>query len=208
MNAGNPPRVFGLTPAAGVSRRMGEPKQLMPWAGGTILEAVIATLRHADLDGVAVATNPAVAQALNLDEAGDLAVAIVDGAQTEMIDSIARGVARLRARFNAADVDGFLVVPGDMPNLSAAAVTACAAAYRAAPGRIAVGRLAGKNAHPIVVPFAMAPLLDALHGVGLKGLLTAHGDLVNPVPLADPGAKTDIDSPADYRAARDEQHRT
>ena len=47
-------RVAAVVLAAGASTRFGSPKQLAPFAGGTMLDAVIGTARRAGLDPVIV----------------------------------------------------------------------------------------------------------------------------------------------------------
>ena len=49
------PFVAGLVLAAGGSRRMGRPKQLLPFAGATLLDLTVATARACDFDQLIVA---------------------------------------------------------------------------------------------------------------------------------------------------------
>ena len=42
MTSQSAPRFFGVIPAAGRSVRMGEPKLLLPWRDGTLIEHVLA----------------------------------------------------------------------------------------------------------------------------------------------------------------------
>lgn len=46
--------VTGLVLAAGGSRRLGEPKQLLPYGGGTLLDSVLRTARECDFDQLIV----------------------------------------------------------------------------------------------------------------------------------------------------------
>ena len=39
-------RLFAVIPAAGLSRRMGRPKLLLPWQGSTVVEHLLAALAH------------------------------------------------------------------------------------------------------------------------------------------------------------------
>jgi molybdenum cofactor cytidylyltransferase len=51
-------RTIGLIPAAGKSRRMGQPKLLLPLRGTTVLEQVLAAVRSAGVDEILVVVAP------------------------------------------------------------------------------------------------------------------------------------------------------
>jgi len=48
--------ITGIVLAAGESKRMGEPKMLMPWGKSTVLQTVISTLQAAGINDVLVIT--------------------------------------------------------------------------------------------------------------------------------------------------------
>lgn len=197
-----PARVFGLIPAAGISRRMGQPKQLLPWKNSTMLETTAAAVMAGGVDSLVIVTNPTVAQALGLADEHRFHTVILDDPDAEMIDSIIAGVAALRTLHAAGDDDAFLVCPGDLPRMTPDIVRACAAAYRHHPGRITAAATGKRLRHPIVVPFAFTRQLTELRGVGLHGLLDAQRDRLRRVALEDCSAVEDIDTPTDYLAIR------
>ena len=49
-----PKQVYAIVLAAGISSRMGSPKQLLPFGEKTILQSVVDVLLSADLDGIVV----------------------------------------------------------------------------------------------------------------------------------------------------------
>ena len=51
--------IAALILAAGQSKRMGQPKMLLPWGETTVLETVIATYRAAGIDNILVITGGA-----------------------------------------------------------------------------------------------------------------------------------------------------
>lgn len=59
-------RVAAVILAAGASSRFGSPKQLAPFAGGTMLEAVVATARRAGLDPIIVVAPSALSLAADV----------------------------------------------------------------------------------------------------------------------------------------------
>lgn len=176
---------------------MGRPKQLLPFRGSTLAAAVTQTLLEANVSGVVVVTRSALAGRLELPADERVHLAINDDPTSEMIDSIRLGLATL-APLDPQDEDGVLVVPGDMPTLSAESCGACIAAYAAKPRSIVVATHAGRRGHPIIFPFAERDTVDHLEG-GLRMLPRLHSERVILVELNDPGVQIDVDTTDDYR---------
>jgi molybdenum cofactor cytidylyltransferase len=198
MNRSSQVRVFGLIPAAGWSRRMGKPKQLLPWGRATILETVMDTVGAGGVDGLVVVTHSRIMAALELTSTRQHAIVVLDDPNAEMLASIIAGARRLQARYDAAPHDAFLVCPGDLPRMTASIVQACVSAARRQPGRVVAAHCAGRARHPIVVPFDRLDRLDGLRGQGLRGLLTEAGEPLERVAISDETPFGDIDTPADY----------
>ena len=188
-------RMWGIIPAAGLSRRMGRPKQSLPFQGSTITATVARTLLDADLTGVIAVTRTDLIGELKLPDDPRLQLAVNDDPNSEMIDSIRIGLATLD-RLQPGGNDGILVVPGDMPTLSPQSCRECIAAYIADPGRMVIAAHAGKRGHPIVFPFAMRATVDQLEG-GLNMLPRACPGQVLLVDVDDPGVALDVDTTED-----------
>ena len=215
MSESAPVRVFGIVPAAGASRRMGRPKQLLDVRGTPMLQTVINTLladasNRADerqdgavgsLDGVVVVTSSSINAALQFSADSRFSTVINDDPETEMLASILLGVDAIKGSHQPDDRDAFLVCPGDMPNISGRTVRTCAREYRAHPGSIIIAVANKKNGHPIVVPFGLREDVQACRGEGLKKMLATHAELVRHV-ATDATTQTDIDTQTDYDALR------
>lgn len=217
-------RIWGIVPAAGLSRRMGRPKQILRFGASTVTGTVVGTLLSADPAGVVVVTRRTLLDGLALPADPRVRCLINDDDASEMIDSIrlaldalAGGEAghantavahgNLRREGDRADTfsgpvpaagtdDGICVVPGDLPHLSTATVTACFGAFRRLRDRIIVAVHEGRRAHPMVFPFAYRAEVAALMG-GLNDLMRAHPDDVAEIPTEDSGAVRDLDAPGD-----------
>ncbi|MDO8630858.1 MAG: nucleotidyltransferase family protein [Phycisphaerales bacterium] len=59
---------------------------------------------------------------------------------------------------------GILVVPADMPAVTADSYRKCFDAFRLDPGRIVIAACRGRRGHPIIFPISLAPDLDRLTG--------------------------------------------
>lgn len=195
-------QVLGLIPAAGRSRRMGAAKQLLPWGDATILSAVAGAVADGGVDGLVIVTNPTVSASLDGEFRAQHDLVLLDDPQAEMIDSIIAGVLALRTLYHPVDRDAFLVCPADLPRMNAALVRRGTALYRENPNRVVAPAADGRPRHPLIVPFAMADELNALHGVGLQGLFARLPQPVLTYAADDPAALTDVDTPADYNTGR------
>ncbi|MHC4610060.1 MAG: nucleotidyltransferase family protein, partial [Planctomycetota bacterium] len=122
---GGPAAVYGVIPAAGRSRRMGSPKQLLPYGDSTVLETVIETVLATPMSGLAVVTHSDIVDELDLAEDPRFLTAINDDAESQMLDSIGLGIEALRGECDPAAKSGILVCPGDMPGIDVATIEAC-----------------------------------------------------------------------------------
>jgi len=194
-------RVWGIVPAAGLSRRMGRPKQTLGFAGTTVVGSTVQTLLAAGLGGVVVVTRSELAGKLQLPADARVQITFNDDSDSEMIDSIRMGLSVL-AGFRPGVRDGVMIVPGDMPEIRSETCKECAAAFVADPRRIVIATCATGRGHPLVFPLAMRPALDGLNG-GLNLLPRRYPDHVCLLPVDDPGTCADVDSLDDYRRLLD-----
>jgi molybdenum cofactor cytidylyltransferase len=185
--------VAGLVLGAGGSARLGRPKQLLPYGGGTLLGHVVAVARACAFDQLVVAIGGAADEV----RAGvDLAGADVvrnDGYGAGCSSSIARALERLDPR-----CDVLVLMLGDQPGVTTATVEALLAGRGEAP--IAVCRYDDGRGHPIAFARSLFGELTGLHGDrGVWRLLDRHAGAAAEVAIAGP-IPLDVDTDADYRA--------
>ncbi len=197
------PRVFAIIPAAGKSKRMGSPKQLLEFGESTVLETIIETILQAGTDGLVVVTRLAIDDALELSEDPRFLTAILTNPKAEMLDSILLGVERLTKQFAPRECDAFMVCPGDVPGVTSELVATCAREYLNHAGEIVVASHDNKDGHPIVVPFGMLEEVKTLNDVGLRGILEKASEQVHRVGVGSETTQIDLDTPADYEMLQD-----
>jgi molybdenum cofactor cytidylyltransferase len=181
--------VSGLVLGAGGSRRLGRPKQLLPYGGGTLLGHVVDVARECGFDQLVVA----------IGGAADEVRAGVDmtGAQVVVNDAYGEGCASsIAAALDVIDADALVLMLGDQPGVTAATVRALLAGRGDAP--LAVCRYDDGRGHPIAFSAATFGDLANLHGdKGVWKLLdrgpTLEVPIAGPIPL-------DVDTAADYEA--------
>ena len=192
------PHIAAIILAAGSSARMGAFKPLLPLGERSILEHVIETVRSSRIEEILVVIGHR-AQELGpvVEKAGASAVFNRDFEQG-MFSSVCAGVRRL-----GRPVDGFFLLPVDIPLVRPATFRRMAAAWGQRPGRICSPAFAGKRGHPPLVPAALIPAILKSPGVGgLQKVLENFEDRALDVAVADENILFDLDLPEDYEAAK------
>ncbi|MCE2439167.1 MAG: nucleotidyltransferase family protein [Candidatus Latescibacteria bacterium] len=193
-------RICALVPAAGMSTRMGSPKQLLPFGGKTVLQTVVDTLLDANLDGILVVLgHRADAVRESLAERPVLFHLNPDY-RKGMFSSILCGLSVLGKSADAA-----LIALGDQPNVRARVVRKVAAAYRKGDRGIVVPVCRGKRGHPALVDLGryLSEIRSLTGEDGLKPVMRGHPDDTLEVEVEDDGVLRDIDTPEEYRAELD-----
>jgi molybdenum cofactor cytidylyltransferase len=149
--------VTGLVLAAGSSRRLGRPKQLLPYRGGTLLGATLARARSFGFDQLLVTVGGAADDVLaDVDLAG--AEVVVNTAfTTGCSSSIAVAVERVDPAS-----DGIVLLLGDQPEVPAESVARLLASVGDAP--MGACRYGDGVGHPFWLGRAMFDELRTLHG--------------------------------------------
>jgi len=191
-------RVGAVVLAAGMSRRMGEAKVLLPWLGGkTILEHIIQQLILARVDPILVITgNRAADVRLAAERAGAETVHNPDFESGEMLSSLKVGLRALPAQVAAA-----LVVLGDQPRIQPRIVEQVIMAYAEGKGEIVAPSYEMRRGHPILIDRRYWSEILDLPASG------APRDVINRYPVAHVNVDTDgvlrdVDTPEDYRDER------
>ena len=185
----------GVVLAAGESRRMGRPKQLLPFGERTILERVVDTLLTAGVGEVIVVLGHLADRVGAV--LGDRPVkAVVNEAYRQgMLSSIKCGVQAI-----GPEHDAVLLALGDQPQIDTAVVSEVIRAYRAGNAGIVIPRYGAKNGHPIIInlqTYREAILNLPMH-VGLNALMQECVDDVRLIDVATEDIIRDIDVPEDY----------
>lgn len=187
------PFVTGLVLGAGGSRRLGRPKQLLPYGDGTLLDHTVATARNCDFDQIVVP----------IGGAADDVQTTVDLSGTDVVVNYAFGngcSSSIAAGLDAVDprCDVLVLMLGDQPGVTSETVAALL--HGRGEAAVAVCRYDDGRGHPIAFARSVFGELADLHGdKGVWRLLDGRGDEVVDVRL--PGAvPLDVDTPEDYEA--------
>ena len=181
--------ITGLVLAAGGSRRLGRPKQLLPFGGGTLLGHVVDVARACPFDQLVVAIGGAAEAVRTGVDLRGADVVVNDGYGSGCASSIAAALEVVRG-------DVLVLMLGDQPGVTAATVRALLAGRGAAP--LAICRYDDGRGHPIAFGRERFGALSALHGDKGVWKLVDRGPTVD-VPVPGP-IPLDVDTEADYEA--------
>lgn len=185
-------RIAGLVIAAGMSRRLGRPKQLLAYRGATLLDASLDVARRAPFDQHIV----------TLGGAAEVVRDRVDLTGFDVVDSMRPTEGCSSSIVSALDAlephtAGVVLLLGDQPGISHAAIEAVVAAGTAGAA-MAVCSYDDGVGHPFWFGSSVFDDLAALRGdKAVWKLLEARPDDVESVPVPGP-VPLDVDTWDDY----------
>jgi molybdenum cofactor cytidylyltransferase len=189
--------IAGVVLAAGLSRRMGRAKMLMPVDGRAIVRHAVESVLAGGVDSVWVVTGPDV-EPVEAALAGLAVQIVVNPAPEEgQASSLRAGIAALPA-----SVDAVLIALGDQPALAPSIIPALLAARRTSPKLIVAPRYRDGQGNPVVFKREIFPELLRLTGdQGARPIIQKEPARVEWVELDLP-MPPDVDTPADYEKIR------
>ena len=188
------PFVTGLVLAAGGSRRLGEPKQLLRYGSATLLDHVLGTARVSGFDQLVVALGGSSERVRDGVDLSGADVVLNRDYGEGCSSSIAAALGAIDSRASA-----LVLMLGDQPGVTPETVRALVAG-RGSGTRMAVCRYDDGRGHPLAFGSEMFAELAALHGdKAVWKLMDRLGDEVVEVPIAGP-VPLDVDTREDYEA--------
>ena len=191
------PFISGILLAAGLSSRMGEPKQLLRFGESTIVETVADSMLGAKFDEVIVVVGHCAAQIQ--EQLGTRPVRIVFNADYSegMLTSAQAGIQALQGS------DAFALMLVDQPFITSVLIDQVVDAYVQTDKGIALPSYNYKRGHPVIFHQRYAReilALDAESG-GVRTLFKKFGDDIHYVTVDTNRVLRDIDYREDYERA-------
>lgn len=189
----------GVVLAAGEGSRFGGRKLEAELDGRAILEHVVVAARDAALDPILIVVGPESGVSGVSAVSTDVARPVVNPEPLRGLSSSLRiGIAALPD-----DVEVAVVLLGDQPLVTPAAIEALVAAAAAAPGYAAVPRYEdGSGPNPVALTRPLFALAEEASGDrGLGPLLADRPEMVIEVPVA--GTNPDVDTRSDLELVRE-----
>lgn len=191
--------VAAIILAAGLSRRLGRPKQLLDWGGVPLVRHSLLTAQQSMLSAVAVVVGHQ-ADAVRASVADLAAPCIANAAYASgQASSVACGA----QWFLTQSYDALMVLLCDQPLLTVDHINACIAAWHTTRPAVLIPQVAGQATNPVIWSATTVPLLTTLTGDQGGRVLFGAGKVVPQFwPIDAPELLRDIDTDADYAALR------
>ena len=183
-------RIAGVILAAGLSRRLGRPKQFLELDGKPLVRHVAERAVVSDLDEVVVVTGAhadAIARAV-----ANLSVRVIHNERYErgMGTSLASAVVALDE-----EVDAIVVLLADQPAILPEAIDRVIAARRTTGAPVVMARYGEERGHPVLFGRECFAELAALEGdAGGRDVIRAHRDRLVLVDGGLPSPPADVDT--------------
>ena len=187
--------ISAIVLAAGESRRMGQPKMLLPWGESTVLGQVISVLRSAGVEDIVTVTGGFREQVEAIaTRKGSPVVFNPEYAGNEMLSSIQCGLRSLKA-----EAEATLICLGDQPQVQERSVRRVTETFEMSRSKLVVPSYQMRRGHPWLVARSLwGEILAMMSPQSPRDLLNAHSNEIEYVNVDNPSILQDLDTPEDY----------
>lgn len=194
------PFISGILLAAGLSTRMEQPKQLLPFGKSTIVETVLDNMLEAKFSEVIVVVGHCAEQIQDLLMERPVKIVFNPDYREGMLTSAQAGIRSL----NFANTrDAFSLMLVDQPFIASELIDKVIDAYAQTDKGIALPSYNYKRGHPVIFHHQYANEILALgeESGGVRSLFKSHNEDIHYVPVDTDDVLRDIDYREDYERA-------
>ncbi len=193
-------KVAGIILAAGLGKRMGDLKQLLPFHGKPILAHTIELGRAAGLSPLILVLGHGVEKIQKSIDATAVDIVVNEHYTDGMASSIVEGLNRLAVSRHA-EVDGALFLLGDQPLVSEPVIQSICKTVGQNPDKIIIPTFKGNRGNPVYFGRNFFPELKLLSGdIGGRKLFQRFPESILEVDVDTDAVLTDIDTPEEYNS--------
>lgn len=188
--------IVAIILAAGESRRMGNPKMLLPYGKKTMIETVIDNVVKSKVDHVLVVLGSDRRKIeRKIKNYSDIEIVYNPDYSKGMLSSVQKGFQSMPG-----NAKGIIVLLGDQPSVSTAVINSLIDACKKKKKGIVLPTYEGDRGHPVLINIKYRTEVEKLSpDTGLRGLVYSHPEDILEVAVEDRGILQDIDDMEDYR---------
>ncbi len=193
--------ISALILAAGQSKRMGQPKMLLPWGKTSVLGQVIEVVRAAGVEDILVITGGARREVERIVKQHAVRTAHnADYASGEMLSSLQTGLRALRENASA---EAALICLGDQPQVEERSVRAVVSRFVETGAGLIVPSYRMRRGHPWLAARPLwGEILQMQSLQSSRDFLNRHAVEIEYVMVDSPSILSDLDTPEDYLKSR------
>jgi molybdenum cofactor cytidylyltransferase len=188
--------IAAIVLAAGLSRRMGRPKMLLPWGETTVIGRVVQTLLKIPFADIVVVTGSSREEVTSA--VRDFPVRTIYNPRFEaegMLSTFQTGLASIDNRL----IHAALLVLGDQPQIEHEVVQAIIKTYMKFESDIVVPSFQHRRGHPWLIGRARWPEIMTLQApFTLRDFLNRRADQIQYLVVQSDSVIQDLDTPDDY----------
>lgn len=190
--------IWAVLLAAGESKRMGTPKQLLPFGRTTVIETALEHILASAADRTLVVLGAVHDHIEPLLKRFPVILTVNPGFREGMLSSAQWGIRHLPPDARAA-----LILLGDQPWITPETIDRVIHVFKET-GRGLVLPVHGKaGGHPLLIDLKYREEIESLNpAVGLKELLSRHPEDVCRIESGDAGILRDMDTPLEYEDSK------
>lgn len=187
--------ISAIVLAAGQSKRMGEPKMLLPWGSTSVLAHVIEILGKSEITEIVVVTGAEGARIQESISGYNVGIVFNENyTNDDLLSSIQRGISVQRPETQAA-----LICLGDQPQVQERTVQVVCEAFHKTQGKLVVPSYQMRRGHPWLVARELWKELLAMKSPQTpRDFLNKHAKEIEYVNVESPSVVEDLDTPEDY----------
>ncbi|MBC8264532.1 MAG: molybdenum cofactor cytidylyltransferase [Anaerolineales bacterium] len=189
--------VAAIVLAAGESQRFGQPKQLLPVGGKTMLQHVVDIALDSPLEQVIVVLGCRAAEIRASIAGRPVQVVVNEKWKSGLSSSVRTGLSAVKP-----EVDAAVFVLADQPGVTAEIIAKLAERYQETRASIVVPTQRGQRGNPVLFARSLFAELMAVKGdQGGRRLIAEYVDELEEVEVQTEAIFMDIDTPDDYQTA-------
>lgn len=191
--------IVGIILSAGESKRMGTPKQLLPWGDTIVLQRILDNASASRLEMIHLVLGC---------RADEIAGRITVPSKTRILvnrdfkDGMGSSV-KCGIRNAPPAAEAFMLLLGDQPFIDAKMIDKLIDSHHAGNHGITIPVYNGRRGHPVIFDSRYRAELLAIGDQGAREVVRRHAEEIFEIYVDSPTVLSDMDTPQDYQQARE-----